>query len=167
MNREVVVDEPVSVAHVSPVVSMPSRELMTTIVAGAAVGLAVAVLVYLMDTFVFSVVLCRPQSATECSQAPQYATIVAMVVGAIAGIVALARMRAYRPLLVVLAVTIALWGVTTQLSGAVWYWAFVSTALLFGLAYGLFAWVSRVRSFILALVITVVLVVAIRYALVV
>ncbi len=166
MNREVVMDEPVSVTRVSPIVSMPGRELMATIVTGVGVGLVVALIAYLMETFVFGVVLCRPQSTAECSQAPHYAAIVAMIVGAIAGVVALARLRVYRPLLIVIAVTIALWGATALLSGLVWYWTFLLTALLFGFAYGLFAWVSRVRSFILALVIAVVLVVAIRYVLV-
>lgn len=166
MNKEVAVEEPGSVQRVSPIVSMPSRELISTVLVGIGVGLVVAIVAYLMHKFVFAVVLCRPQSAAECSQAPDYAVVVGMVIGAIAGVVSLARLRVYRPLLIVLAVTVALWGVSIVVNGLAWYWAFLVTALLFGLAYGLFAWVSRVRSFVMALVITVVVVTIIRYVLV-
>lgn len=166
MNKENVADEPGSVPRVSAIVSMQSRELMSTVLVGIAVGIIVALVAYLMNKWVFGVVLCRPQSPTECSLAPNYAMIVAMVVGAIGGLVGLARLRIYRPLLIVLAVTIALWGVTAALGGLAWYWLVVAMALLFGFTYGLFAWVSRVRSFILAVVIAVVLVVAIRYVIV-
>lgn len=166
MNREVVGDESGSVARVSPIVSMPGRELMATIAVGVGVGLLVALVSYLMNTFVFGVVLCRPQSSAECSQAPHYAAIVAMIVGAIAGVVALARLRVYRPLLIVIAATIALWGVSAMFSGLAWYWFVAILAVIFGLAYGLFSWASRLRSFILAIVVVIVLIVAIRYVLV-
>ena len=165
MNREVVGDESGSVARVSPIVLMPLRELMATIAVGVGVGLLVALVAYL-NTFVFGVVLCRPQSSAECGQAPHYAAIVAMIVGAIAGVVALARLRVYRPLLIVIAATIALWGVSAMLSGIMWYWSVAALAVIFGLVYGLFSWASRLRSFILAVVIVVVLIVAIRYMLV-
>ena len=165
MNREVVGDESGSVARVSPIVLMPLRELMATIAVGVGVGLLVALVAYL-NTFVFGVVLCRPQSSAECGQAPHYAAIVAMIVGAIAGVVALARLRVYRPLLIVIAATIALWGVSAMLSGITWYWSVAALAVIFGLVYGLFSWASRLRSFILAVVIVVVLIVAIRYMLV-
>ena len=166
MNREVVGDESGSVARVSPIVSMPGRELMATIAVGVGVGLLVALVSYLMNTFVFGVVLCRPQSSAECGQAPHYAAFVAMIVGAIAGVVTLARLRVYRPLLIVIAAAIALWGVSAMLSGLAWYWFVAILAVIFGLAYGLFSWASRLRSFILAIVVVIVLIVAIRYVLV-
>ena len=166
MNREVVGDESGSVARVSPIVSMPIRELIATIAVGVGVGLLIALVSYLMNTFVFGVVLCRPQSNVECAQAPHYAAIVAMIVGAIAGVVALARLRVYRPLLIVIAATVALWGMSAMLTGIAWYWSVAALAVIFGLAYGLFSWASRLRSFILAIVVIVVLVVAIRYMLV-
>ena len=165
MNKEVVVEEPVT-TRVSPLVGMPSRDFISTLLCGVGVGLIVALLAFLMNKFVFGAVLCRPQSMTECAQAPNYAMIVAMVIGAIAGVVSLARLRVYRPLLIVLAATVALWGLNGLVSGLAWYWALLVFALLFGLAYGLFAWISRVRSFVLALVITIVMVVIIRWVMV-
>ncbi|MFZ1258284.1 MAG: hypothetical protein WAQ25_02330 [Candidatus Saccharimonas sp.] len=150
---------------VSPLVPMTFREILSSILSGVGVGVVVTVCLYLLNTFVFSAVLCRPQSMTECTQAPGYAMIVAMVLGQIAGVIALARLRIYRPLLVVLASVIALWGVNTLVQGAAWYIAALVIAMLFGLVYGLFAWVTRIRSFILAIVVAAVLVVVIRLVL--
>ena len=39
-------------------------------------------------------------------------------------------------------------------------------AVLFGLAYSLFAWIARIRNFVMALVVTVVVVVLVRFLLV-
>lgn len=164
MNKEVV-EEPVT-TRVSPLVSMPMRDFVSTLIVGIGVGLLVAIVAFLMNKFVFGAVLCRPQSMTDCAQAPNYAMIVAMVIGAIAGVVALARLRVYRPLLIVLAATIALWGLHSLVGGLAWYWALLVFGLLFGITYGLFAWISRIRSFILALVITIVMVVIVRWVMV-
>lgn len=164
MNKEVV-EEPVT-ARVSPLVSMPMRDFVSTLIGGIGVGLLVAIVAFLMNKFVFGAVLCRPQSMTDCAQAPNYAMIVAMVIGAIAGVVALARLRVYRPLLIVLAATIALWGLHSLVGGLARYWALLVFGLLFGITYGLFAWISRIRSFILALVIAIVMVVIVRWVMV-
>jgi hypothetical protein len=141
---------------------MSARELISTIVYGMVVGLIITGLVYVLNKFIFVPVLCRPDLAADCSQAPVYSTIVAYVIGAFIGIIGLARIRIYRPLLVVIAASIALWGSYAIVDGLVWYWTALALALLFGLGYGAFAWVARLRSFLLALVITVVLVVAVR-----
>ena len=156
MKQEPVYDAPAVEVPVSPLVTMSSGELIRTILTGIGVGILSAVLMVLMNKFIFGAVLCRPQSVTDCSQAPTYAMIVAMVIGAIAGLVSLARMRVYRPLLIVLAATIALWGLNTVMASVAWYWVLLMAALLFGLVYGLFAWIARIRNFIMAVVVTVV-----------
>ena len=78
----------------------------------------------------------------------------------------LARFRVYRPLLVVLTATVALWDLGTTILPMAWYWALLVGAVLFALAYTLFAWVSRIRNFILAVVVAVVMVVIVRFVLV-
>lgn len=166
MNKDVVGDQSASAGRISPVVPMSARELISTILVGLVIGLIVAGLSYVMNRYVFGVVLCRPQSPTECQQAPNYAFIVAMVVGAIASLITLARMRVYRPMLIVLAATIALWSVGSLVSGAAWYVAVAVIVALFGFTYGLFAWVSRLRSFILAIILAIVLIAAMRYMMV-
>ena len=162
MNDTVVYENVDAEPRVSPLVPMSIVELLRAVVTGAGVGLIVALVYFLMNKFVFGAVMCRPQSMTQCAQAPMYAYAVATVVGIIAGVAALVRMRIYRPLLAVLAAAIALWGVHTLLANVVWYWALVVAMLMFGVAYGLFAWLARIRSFILALVVTIAVVVIMR-----
>lgn len=143
---------------------MSVRELIGVIVSGAVIGIVVIGLYLLLNHFVFSAVLCRPQAPADCSQAPTYAMIVAQVIGVIAGIGILVRMRVYRPLLIVLATIATLWTLQSLIAPFAWWGALCIGAVLFGISYGLFAWVARIRSFILALVVTVVLVIVARIA---
>ncbi len=166
MSESVVYDESAVEVPVSPFVAMTSGEIIRTVLCGMGVGLLTALVMFLMNKFVFGAVLCRAQSMADCSQAPTYAMIVAMVIGAIAGLVALARLRVYRPLLIVLAATIALWGLGTVLAPLAWYWGLLAAVVFFGLAYGLFAWIARIRNFIMALVVTIVAIVIVRLLLV-
>jgi hypothetical protein len=117
-----------------------------------------------MNKFIFAAVLCRSQSPGGCESAPTYAVIVAMVLGAIVGLVALVRLRIYRPLLIILAASVALWGSVSFLLPLTWYVSIPFSIVVFGLAYALFMWLARVRSFIFAIVLSVVAIVIIRLA---
>ncbi len=153
-------DQPVGRAVV-PFVNMTVNDLLRTMLVGAVVGVASTGIYYLLNNFIFSAALCRP-GVQGCSNAPIYATVVTVVISAIIGIVALARAGVYRPLLVALAVPLALWGMFALMGGMAWYFGLLFGALLFALAYGLFAWVARLRSFIISIVLLVVLVVVTR-----
>lgn len=147
---------------VSPLISMSRRDVIDTLLCGAGVGLFVGILYLLLDTFVFGAVLCRAQQAANCAQAPQYAMIVATVIGAIAGLVALARVRVYRPLFVVLFATISLWASNLLVADYAWYWAIIILVGLYAVAYMLYAWLARIRSFVLAGILGIVILVLIR-----
>ena len=150
----------------SPLVTMGTRELLRVVLRGALVGAAAATVYLLLNKFVFTAVLCRPQSTGDCTQASNYAAIAALVLSIFGGVIVLAQARVYRPLLVVLAAFISLWGVQSHADGAAWYWVIIAAAVLLGLSYGLYAWLARIRNFILAVVVTVVVVVLIRWMLV-
>ncbi|MEO5949715.1 MAG: hypothetical protein ABIP74_04895 [Candidatus Saccharimonas sp.] len=147
---------------VSPFISMSRRDIIDVLVCGAGVGLFIGILYLLLDNFVFGAVLCHSQEASDCTQAPQYAMIVATVIGAIAGLVALARARVYRPLFVVLFATICLWIANVLVAGYAWYWTLVTLFFLYAIAYLLFAWLARLRSFVLASVVAIVVLVVVR-----
>lgn len=156
-----------SAIRVSPFINMSIRSLLVSIAVGALIGLVTAGISLLMNTYVFSSVLCRANVASsECASAPTYAAIVALIIGAVAGLTALAQTRMYRPLLVVIASTATLWSFHVLTASMPWYWALIVPVVLFGLVYGLFTWVARIRSFMMAVILTVVLVVAIRFLLV-
>ena len=147
---------------VSPFVSMSKRDILDVVLCGAGVGLFVAVLYLLLNNFVFSAVLCRPQDLSNCTNAPGYAMIVATVIGAIAGLVALARARVYRPLFIVLFATIGLWAGNILVDTFAWYLVVPVLVALYALAYLLFAWLARMRSFLFAAVLGIVVIVIIR-----
>lgn len=151
-----------SVERVDPVVPMYNREIVGVFLTGLVVGLVVGVMIYLLNRFVFGIMLCRGDDTSSCASAPQYAMIVSMILGAIAGLIALVQTRVYRPLLAVLGTTVGLWGINELTAQMTWYWALVVIAVLFGLSYALFTWVARIRSFVAALIVTIVLVVLIR-----
>ena len=143
-------------------IPMSPRELLRIGVTGAATGALSVGLYALFYSVVFRTVLCRPQFITTCDQAPSYAAMVAVIVASLFGLIVLARMRSYRPLLVVLATAIALWGIQALATTLPWYWALVGMTVLVALAYALFAWIARLRSFVLAFVVTIVIVVVLR-----
>lgn len=151
---------------VSSVVPMYPRELMGTLVTGLVAGLVTGIVYLLLNKYIFGAVLCRSQSIENCGQAPLYAMIIATVVGIIAGVFSLARMRIYRPLMIALAAAVSLWGVHSLFANSAWYMLLIAFALLFMITYGLFAWMARIRSLLLTLVVTVVLVAIIRVVLV-
>lgn len=150
---------------ISPIISIERREMLSAAAVGFGAGLITAGAYFLLERFVFHAVMCRPDTAANCTEAPTYAMVVAMVVGGLAGLVALVQARVYRPLLVVLAVAAAYWGFQTIMAGFAWYWVLVLCGVLFALGYALFTWMARIRAFPIAAIITIVLVVIIRYAL--
>jgi len=150
------------VRRVSPVVNSRRGELVRTLLAGVGVGVVVSLLVYLLEQFVFAPLLCGQNGSGSCVNVTAYSSAVAMLVGALAGLVSMTTLQVYRPLLIVLAATISLWGYYTLVVGMTWYWMLLVAAILFGLAYALFAWLARIRSFIVALVIVIVMVVLVR-----
>ncbi|HTK39648.1 MAG TPA: hypothetical protein VL362_02175 [Patescibacteria group bacterium] len=149
--------------RVSPVVSTYGREVASIVAVGAAVGLIVSGAYYLLEKYIFSAVLCRAGADASCSQAPEYAMVVAMVIGAIVGLLALVQVRVYRPLLVVIGSLVTLWGFTNLVSDLTWYWSLLASVVFFALTYLLYAWVARIRSFLLASIIAIILFVATRY----
>jgi len=149
------------VINTSPFVTMLSRDVVRALLVGAVAGLVTAGVFYLLNVFIFGAVLCRG-TADGCAQAPLYSSIIAIVVGAIAGIVGLTRVGVYRPLLVVVASTISLWGLHDYLANTTWYVGLIALGLLFACAYLLFSWIARIRSFIVSAIVMVVLIVVTR-----
>lgn len=146
----------------SAIIAASSRQLWRTASVGVIVGVVVWGLALLLETYVYSTILCRGDLAQKCSAAPQYAAATAALVAAGVGLFALARLQVFRPLLVVLASLISLWSLLPLLADMPWYGALIAAAAVYGLSYALFSWVVRLRSFIMAVLIVVILIVAVR-----
>ncbi len=152
-----------NVERVDPLVPMYGREVLVVVLSGIMAGILIGVGYYLLHQFVFGAVMCREGASSTCSEAPNYAMTVSMIIGGLAGLITLAQVRVYRPLLIVLATTIALWGFHALIGDMAWYWGVLLVGALFGVTYALFAWIVRLRSFVLAVIVTALLVVLIRF----
>lgn len=146
-------------------VAMSNRDLVGILVLGGISGLIIWGLGVLLNRYVFDMVLCQRGIGGQCAHVLDYSAGAAVVIGSILALVGLIWLRVYRPLLVVLAAAISLWGIAQLAMGMTWYWGVLVAIILYLLAYGLYAWVARVRLFWVALAATIVLVVAVRLAL--
>lgn len=148
--------------NASPFVAMAFSDILRALLVGVIVGLVSMGLFYALNQFIFGAALCR-SGVEGCQNAPTYSGIIATVVGVIVGVIALARAGIYRPLPAAIAVGVAMWGVYGLMhNNVMWYWGLVIGTLLFAIAYVLFAWLSRIRSFVISLVVLVVAVIIVR-----
>ena len=147
--------------RVSPIVPTFGREVIGVFAIGAGVGLVTTAAYWLLDKFVFSAVMCG-EGGADCQNAGSYAMIVALIIGTLGGLVAMVQARVYRPLLAALAAVISLWGFDSIIAGMTWYWPLLIAVAVFGFTYLMFSWFARIRSFVMALIITATLVVAAR-----
>lgn len=143
------------------------QSLVTPLWIGATNGFVLWILTYLLSHYVINNIACRlGTSFVSCSATDAVSAGIALVVAAVVTLALLVRERIYRPLLVVLAASFVLWGIGgTWLGGASWS-TFFFTLLVSALVYTTFAWLARVRSFVIALIVTIIAVIVLRLVLV-
>jgi hypothetical protein len=142
-------------------VAMTNRQLLQILLVGALTGIVAWGLTYIFNQYVYITLLCHG-TATHCSMSTQYAAVSANILAIGAGLFGLVRLQVFRPLLIVLASTLMFWGLVNILTSLPWYDALLASAGLYALAYALFAWIDRIRAFVLALVIMAIVVVGVR-----
>ncbi len=87
---------------------------------------------------------------------------IASILVATIGIIIMLNMHTARPLVVVLASVISLWGLAQLTNGLVWFEIIVWSALLYGLAYTLFSWVIRYKRTVTVLIVAIIIVFIMR-----
>lgn len=145
-------------------ISMSRNQAVRIAIAGAVAGLCLLGLAWLLDSYIFQAVMCQGDQA-RCSDATGYAHATAAIMVAIGSVIALIRLQVFRPLLVVLATAISLWGLSVVTLALPWYLAIIACMALFALSYALFSWVARIRSFVVTIIVMVALVVIVRLVL--
>lgn len=161
---EQVVIETDSTEVATPLYGLAMGDLWRTLGVGAMVGLIAWLLASLLFKFVFAPVLCRPIAPTDCQLAPSYGLIAGLLIANLIGLIALVRMRLYRPLLAIIAVTVALWPFGWLISQLAWGWTLLAFVVVWALGYALFAWIARTKSFVLAVILAVVAAFIVRLA---
>ena len=144
-------------------IEMQPRQLLPIALLGAAVGAAMWLLAILVRQVIFVPLFCGDPTNSMCVGAVDSAGAVATVIAAIIGLMGLVRLSIYRPLLVVLAVAIVLWGLGGWVNSLPWFEALAWAILLYALCYIAFAWLVRPRAFVAAVVLVVLAVIVARW----
>lgn len=146
-------------------VPMSVQQLLRVVLVGVLVGALTWGVTFLLDTYVFKGMLCQANNSAQCGSSLSYAGIAASLLVAGLGLLALAKLQVFRALLVVITATISLWGLHVMLDSWPWHAALLISILLFAVSYSLFAWVARIRSFLLAVIVMVIVIVGVRLVL--
>jgi hypothetical protein len=162
------IDAPASLAYV------PSErnEVIKVIALGLLAGLLVPALSSLIAQYFITPVFCTGGTDTFsiCSSGGVVANHIAAVIAGFAAFAVLSHWAVYRALLLVVAATIAMWGLqkyATSLTTGYWLEYYLFSALLYALAYTIFYWLLRISNFVVSLIVTLVAVVAVCVTMVV
>ena len=144
-------------------IDMPSQHMVQIALLGVALGFAAALVALLVRQVVLVPLFCGDPTSGPCLDVNDSAANISAVIIAVIGLLGLIRLSVFRPLLVVVAVLISLWGLGSWTHGLQWYEALAWSILLYALCYVAFSWLVRPRSFVPTAVIVVVAVVLIRW----
>lgn len=142
------------------------RILISSLLIGAATG-AVGWLVtlFLQHYFIDPVFCASGDSSSICSNGSMIAWTLAHVLVVGASVVAMVGAAIYRPLLVAIAAFATVWGIQAWLGELEWWNATLWQALIFALAYAVYAWIARTIQFWAAALVTLVIFVLCRLVL--
>lgn len=143
-------------------VVMGTKKLLFIIIFGAISGLATWGLTSLLDAYIYKAILCGHDAAVQCASSYQYALTTATIIGTAIGLLGLVRLHVYRPLLIIIASFISLWGLMVILQPLSWYATTFAIIGLYGFAFGFFAWLARIRNFYIALILVIATVIVLR-----
>jgi hypothetical protein len=146
-------------------VPMSVKKLLFIMLYGAIAGLVTWGLTTVLDTYVYKAILCSGEQAVQCASSYQYASTTSTIIGAAVGLFGLVKLQVFRPLLIVIASFISLWGLLLFVVPLPWYLTAIIVAVLYGLAFGLFAWFARIRRFFIAIILVILMIVAVRLVL--
>lgn len=138
-----------------------TADFLRVLLLGALIGVATYGVALLLRNFVFGPITC--EGGQVCANAASYGEITSAILLAIVGLLGTVRLRVFRPMIVVVAATASLWGLMVATDSLAWHWGLLAHGVLYGLAYGIFTWAVRIRRFWVALVLSVMLIVVLRY----
>ncbi len=147
---------------VQSLIELRPQTLLQVALLGAGLGLLSWVLTLLIRQVVFVPLFCGDPTNSQCVGATGSAGVIALLLTGVVGLLGLVRLGVYRPLLVVLAATIALWGVSIWVGDMYWFEAIAWSVVLFALVYAAFTWLVRPRSFAFAVVLVILALVVVR-----
>lgn len=149
------------VLEAKPTIIEQSRNTIFKI---AGIGMLAGLLTYgvawLLQHYVLKDLICNGDAT--CADGVMFSGNIASIVISIFAVLLLVRVGSYRPLLIVIAAVVSLWGLSTWLQNlgdiesAIWY------GVAFALTYTTFAWLARIRNIPAMVISTVAVVLLLR-----
>ncbi|RYF28831.1 MAG: hypothetical protein EOO17_03880 [Chloroflexi bacterium] len=147
----------------SSLIDMRPATVVQVALLGVILGAISWLVTLLLGRFVLDAIFCANESTTGiCLNTNVIAGNIAIVFSAIGGVLGLVRLGVYRPMLVAIAAAIVLWGIAGWVDGLMWYESLVWTILIYALSYAALTWLVRPRTFLIAIILVLVVVIAAR-----
>lgn len=143
-------------------IDLSPQALIQVALLGTGIGLLYWLITILVRQVVFVPLFCGDPASSMCVGATGGAGVVALIAVAIIGLLGLVRLAVYRPLLIVLATTISLWGIANWTASMFWLEGVAWTIVLFAFCYTVFTWLVRPRAFGIAIGMVVIVVLLAR-----
>jgi hypothetical protein len=145
----------------SEIIDMRPDVLVRVALLGLGLGAITWLVSFLIGKFATGPMFCPGGGVCETGDA--IAGNVTLVLASVVGMLVLVRLGVYRPMLIVIAAALTLWNIGGWLSGIVWYEAIGWSALIYMVTYVAYAWLVRLRNFVIVLVVLAALIIFVRY----
>jgi hypothetical protein len=127
---------------------------------GVTIGILYVGITALLQQYVIEPLYCRSVvDSAICTNSLSVAGNVASILVALAALGLFVRLRVYRPIVIVVATAVLLWGLSSWTAGLNGFEIVASSAILYGLAYLMVSWVCRYKNTI-PVIVSVLLIVA-------
>jgi hypothetical protein len=138
-----------------------------TIILGAVTGLLFWILTVIVACYIVDPIVCgRFFNAALCTDSTPLSGNIATIFAATVGVIAMVRMGAARPIVVAVASAALLWNLSTWTDGLFWLEAVAWSVILYAAVYALFSWITRYATLWVTALVSVLIVLIIRIALV-
>lgn len=143
-------------------IPMGTKQLVKVALFGILAGLFVWGLTFVFEAYILKAVFCPGSLELTCAPSAQYGEAIGTIIGAAVSLFVLVKLQVFRPLLVVIATVISLWGLIGIIDGLPLYLIALSVGGLYMFTYLVFTWITRLRLFIVVVILLLALIVAIR-----
>jgi hypothetical protein len=144
-------------------IELGTQQLIQIALLGVGLGAAYWLLTQIIRQVILVPLLCGDPSTSACLGASDTSGAIATVVVAIVGVLGLVRLSVYRPLIIVVAAAISLWGLSSWVAGLQWFEGLAAAVILYAVSYVTFSWLVRPRAFAPAMIIVAVVVILARW----
>lgn len=138
-----------------------------TIILGAITGLIFWLLMIIIGRYVIDPMACGQSfNAALCMDSAPLSGNIAAILAAVVGLISMVRIGAARPIIIAIASAALLWNLGTWIDGLFWLEAVAWSVVLYAMVYALFAWITRHDNLWATVVISLLIVLVIRIALI-